>query len=681
MATQPVPSADQFFGTAATSQQQNLPTADQFFGAPEPHGGSANDTIWSSAKSAGARILNAFGYGAAQGWGSEPIGLAPDTEKFFRDTGLFRDYEAGHQSFLNSFSNVAIRPVTEGAIRAGAAALETVQRAGSAVIGAIGSASEAAAQEIQGSGGSTLRTAAALPFGALSEGAGYLATGGIPEVGMPVLERGFAARSATEATEGESIIAANQARAAGVVGEGEAGFYEAVPPTETDIQARTNAAAEAGMDQAPLAMPPAPDIHALARRVDPETFDRYDALAAEREDVRDQIARLQEERSRSPEAEAARGEIADLLGVEHEEPIQAIIDRETAFRASASEDQVKRLDSAMDRLEAALSTDTPEQATLRNRLNGVNFEIRDMAPQVTEAYRNAADMLPEGALEQAAQPEKGLAIPGSPEWVKQQQEQRGAPNQPERIIPAAAGDEVARTIAPPNVLGGETLGEPGGNSVSGGKEGENQFSPAAEGAAKPAGRPVTTNMKSIEGTGELKTRSLSEGVEAKAIEDGLTDTFGDLPEYRSLSMAEQAEGVSKLIAEDYERARAIAMGERQPPKGLLPESVFVGVEKHALATGDVETLRQLGTKSRLATAATTMGQRIRALGERDKASPVGAIADVQAAREAALKAKNIDIEAEKANIASEIKAEMKKAATVKQDAWADFVAAIKCGEA
>ena len=117
------------------------------------------------------------------------------------------------------------------------------------------------------------------------------------------------------------------------------------------------------------------------------------------------------------------------------------------------------------------------------------------------------------------------------------------------------------------------------------------------------------------------------------------------------------------------------MGRKAPPTGILPESVFVAVEKRALAEGDVETLRQLATQSRLTTEATTMGQRIRTLGERDPTSPVAAIQEVQKAREEASKDRNV--EADKAEAVETAKAELKKAAP-KANAWGNFLNSIKC---
>lgn len=182
---------------------------------------------------------------------------------------------------------------------------------------------------------------------------------------------------------------------------------------------------------------------------------------------------------------------------------------------------------------------------------------------------------------------------------------------------------------------------------------------------KTVGR-TTQTLKPIEGTGAVKTRGLSEGVEANAIEKKLTDNFGDLPEYKQVSMKDQAERAASLIESDPATARAIAMGEKAPPKGLLPESVYVAAEHKATAEGDVQTLRDLAN-SKLSASATTMGQRIRTLGERDSVSPLAAIQDVQKARAEAQAARGETPE----KITSQVTRAIRKGNT--RETWSDFI--------
>jgi len=199
-----------------------------------------------------------------------------------------------------------------------------------------------------------------------------------------------------------------------------------------------------------------------------------------------------------------------------------------------------------------------------------------------------------------------------------------------------------------------------------------------ESAPKAPISPVTETAP-IVGDGATKVRSLAQGVEAKAIEKNLTQGFGDLPEYQSVSMKDQAMKAADILNKDFEQAKRIALGHEAAPTGVIPESVFIAVEDRAIKTGDVNTLRDLATKSKLATEATSMGQRIRTLAERDTESPTGAITDIIKAREEAFKkrAKVKSVEIEKNKVSREIQKEIKKAKPTKED-WNSFVRSLEC---
>ncbi len=188
----------------------------------------------------------------------------------------------------------------------------------------------------------------------------------------------------------------------------------------------------------------------------------------------------------------------------------------------------------------------------------------------------------------------------------------------------------------------------------------------------------TQNVKPIQGTGELKTRGVAQSVEASAIEKGLVTTFGDLPNYRAVNFKDQAQKVNDLIVQDPANARAIALGEKAAPKDIIPEMVAVGIEKKAMAEGDVQTLQDIAN-SKLTTAATTMGQRIAAYGQRDVASPIDAIREVQQARAENLQTKGVDIPKEVAKETKNIKSEITKAVTKSRPSWEGFITSITCG--
>jgi hypothetical protein len=701
----PDPTPAELFGNAPVQAPQvppppgtpaGLPTVNELFGAPQE--GAAHDDVWSSVQDSGARILNAAGYGFESAWGGRPLGLNPDDDAALRKAGILPDYQTGHETFMQGANEAVIRPAASLAD-----ALWTGITAG--LPGAVAGGAEQAAQEIQGpeavTPGGQFRQALATPVGMIGELASGVTKGFYPELAEEVGVGGAVTTAAARTARAADAVTA---RAAGVIGEGEAGYYEAQPLTPENASARTDAAEQAGIEP-PQPQPPAPDVHALARRINPDTFEQYDALNYEAEQHRATIARLNEEREASPEVMAAKAGVNDLLGITPETAESGSVEgRLSAFAATAPDEAMARLDAAMGRLDRALTEDTPEMAEARDKLMDAQFAMRDLAPDVSAAYRQAreiAPQLPETMVEAEAQggrateAEQKGATPQAAELTAVAETQAAREVQGRETAAAGAGPEGQAEVAPPNVVG-EPLGEPGSIKAEEGAalaraqapEAEQPLAAAQEGAQAGEGgkaptavaesnKPPTArygNLKAVEGTGETVTRGLSAGVEESAIERGLVNNFGDLPEYERVSMADQAKQAAELIGSDYETAKEVAMGTRQPPKGLLPESVFVGVEKRALAEGDVETLRQLATRSRLATAATTMGQRIRTLGERDASSPVGAIQAVTAARERAYGA---ELTEAKAAAVREIKAEMKASAS-KPAAWDAFLSTLEC---
>lgn len=176
------------------------------------------------------------------------------------------------------------------------------------------------------------------------------------------------------------------------------------------------------------------------------------------------------------------------------------------------------------------------------------------------------------------------------------------------------------------------------------------------------------------GMGKTRTSELGRSTAQKAVDQKLTDTVGDLPEYQQVRMADQAAASVDLLAKDEARAIKIAMGKEEPPPGLIPESVYTAVENKALQDGNAQLLNDLAHSSRV-TEATAMGQRIRALGERDPDSAVAAIRAVSEARKEAMLSKGKAAVAEVKKTVDDIKAATK--VPTRQD-WDSFIESIKC---
>ena len=182
-------------------------------------------------------------------------------------------------------------------------------------------------------------------------------------------------------------------------------------------------------------------------------------------------------------------------------------------------------------------------------------------------------------------------------------------------------------------------------------------------------------LGAVESQGPTHTRGLSAGVEQKAIEHKLTKSLGDLPEYKQVNMKDQAKFSSELLALDPNKAIKIALGRVDPPSHILPESVFTAVENRALEQGDIGLIKQLAHSSR-ATQATVMGQRIRALAERNPDSAVGAIRQVAFKRARAVEKKlGKAVDEALKETAGKIKAEIKK--PTRQD-WESFIKELRC---
>lgn len=192
--------------------------------------------------------------------------------------------------------------------------------------------------------------------------------------------------------------------------------------------------------------------------------------------------------------------------------------------------------------------------------------------------------------------------------------------------------------------------------------------------SKPIPR-MEVNTTPIKGDGEVLKSAVGKGVEARAVSAKLTKSLGDLPEYSKVNMKQQGEDATHLLINDEQKAIDIALGKEAPPAHLLPESVYTAVEAKALATGDVDLLRALAHSTRVGEA-TTMGQRIRALGEREPNSPVKAIRSVADARKASIERKT-GTTLNKA-ITTEVKAAVAEKPKITKETWGSFVESLRC---
>jgi hypothetical protein len=130
-----------------------------------------------------------------------------------------------------------------------------------------------------------------------------------------------------------------------------------------------------------------------------------------------------------------------------------------------------------------------------------------------------------------------------------------------------------------------------------------------------------------------KESRLAIRAEADAIEAKLTEDFGHLAEYKTMSMKEQASKAKAILDGDYEAAKSMAMGKITPPEGVREATMYEAVKIRAIEQGDVELLRSLATESTIPTKLSEYGQAIKAADSRGMvADPVQAMQEVAEAR-------------------------------------------------
>jgi len=165
-------------------------------------------------------------------------------------------------------------------------------------------------------------------------------------------------------------------------------------------------------------------------------------------------------------------------------------------------------------------------------------------------------------------------------------------------------------------------------------------------------------------------------IENQAIEKGLVDNFGDIPDRDIINFKDQAKLVGDIIDEDPAKAVRIALGKELPTNGALPESVFIAVKNQALKNGDIDLLRRLATEEGgVATEASILGARIKMLDEGLKDDAFKNINKLVKERRKVFEKKGVKVsKAKKAEI-KKIKDTIKK--PDKHD-WNAFISSIRC---
>lgn len=412
----PLPTEDEFFGP------KTLPTEDEFF-APRP-----KQVPWiakaimpglalpaEGVAAGGSQILSAFGHGLSEGWNGGTIGFAPEVERVLSKAGVLGDLKTGQQTIYQAFNGAILRPA--------ATAIDWTLSGMNALFAGSQAAASEAGKELEAAGftGLTIggyrileggnllgRDIAAMPeafmgsphigpFRPLPEPVARV----LPEASAPRFEAALSRWEEARAAREELRVAGENARDMSLE------IYEAYA---NRVIGAGGERAYFGLDDAyvpdpvlgdrlvppeqmiPQQQPPA-DIHAAARRIAPDVFNEYDALAGRRDLLREQIAQATTTLQENARAQApGAAEIADLerrmedttprLRKKYEARLEELRPAYEEFMANG--DQM-----------ALLTRETPEISAMRQEMMEADYRMRDLSPDVTRAYREASAAFPE----------------------------------------------------------------------------------------------------------------------------------------------------------------------------------------------------------------------------------------------------------------------------------------------
>lgn len=700
-------------------------------GSDKPLSGSIADTIFT--KMAVGRVMSQFGQGAAEGWGATMHALAPDEEKALHNIpDLYKSYQDGNNQTSKTFNEAFTRPSLFSSM---AQKFAVIPAAGMAALSAIGRGGEQIGREATREAELRKQDKSIIPdvvgplIGQAGEMAGAFSSGqyfpesiGLPNLGEAMdyhMREGLKEPASVEPAPPPTPMAETptvietppnlpehlepstepafysgktygperfddhtdyfpnyklpEARAQGVIGEGDIGYFNTRPLNETQIEARANAAQESGNREPFIPQPPETNISTISHGIDHELMEKHDSIVDKLEQKRNEKQELITGAKSFPEEEAVNAEIAKL---------------EAKKKLNAREQS--RLEDYYD-----FNKKYEKLRQVQQDIIDLDRQWQEIGPDVAAVMNYAKELLPQIKTEaQAAWYKKatdyseGLMKEDATAKLKEQDAQNRLISEREGSTGMLA-DEGRDSFAgleqavKKNLSGG--TGETGGGPLQVPGEPTNKplepsqrvVQPQEEGQASGTAKKSSGgSLRSVEGSGEKRPLGVSSKIEAEAIADELSESFGELPSYNRMSKVEQGELALDLLNKDAQRAYDVAMGLRNAPKGLHPEAVLMAVKRRAREIGDWRTLKELATKSTLAEEAKTMGQRIGLYHDVDNGDPVNAIKSIQKVREAFYKKKG---EFEKAiqSVVKNLKEAIRDQAPTKNE-WAEMIDKWEC---
>jgi len=204
---------------------------------------------------------------------------------------------------------------------------------------------------------------------------------------LALMPEAFAAHPASVGLHTPKIV--ERAKAAGVL-EGESVYSGLQEPSSEQAKAMADAQKALGIEVRFKDEPPkeALDAKQIARNLNPELFDEYDALAADRESLGRMIRDLSDKRRQEAlDIAPHTQEIADLT---------AKMEGANARKKKIYQERIDSLTAANEEfVSSKIAEDTPEIAKAREDYLKADYRMRDLAPEVSKLTREARDISPE----------------------------------------------------------------------------------------------------------------------------------------------------------------------------------------------------------------------------------------------------------------------------------------------
>lgn len=375
------------------------------------------------------------------------------------------------------------------------------------------------------------------------------------------------------------------ARAKGIIGEGEEGYFNTVPLSPEALAARQAASKESGTPV--VIKPPETMPTKVARMIDPETFNELDRLHDLQENLRNSRESLRAQ-VKTPDDPQYLYKDQQRIQKQLDELQQPLVDVDIALRDSL--DTVKEV---RERATDTMEMEGPEGDAFRDYIQTKLLE-QELGIEADIALEHAKSLMPEKSpVERAKEDLKvvnkdlGIGTEGKPE-----------PSKSNTTAASKASPEVTKYVD--DYLAGKGRGNTpedlemqqfaANHSAEIEKEFERRKGQPVDEVV--IGTPSYTQQATV-GTGESKPYGLSRGVEERARAYGLVDDLGQLPERKAAELKKLEMDAERLVSQDYTRAKRIAMGHEEAPEGIHPLAVLNAVEDRAHLERDVNLIRDL----------------------------------------------------------------------------------------